>query len=144
MTATSQPGEDGRKPFQAEGTAREKGLRWERTWQSTEGEREVLGSERQWAHTMWNLVGDKELEVTGKFSREERINDLNCVPSLCLLDFIPSLSPHSHTDLLAFPQTGPLQARGLVSFATATPSACNTFPPDIHVAYPLLCQSLLK
>ena len=44
------------RAFQAEGTAREKILRWERTWQSSEG---VLGSE--------SLIA-KELESTGSLS----------------------------------------------------------------------------
>lgn len=52
----------GGRAFKAEGTAREKILRWERTWQSSEG---VLGSESLTA---------EELESTGRFYGEERMD----------------------------------------------------------------------
>lgn len=60
------------KVFPGRGFEREKVLRWERTWQGSEGQREALMSERQLP--MWNLVGAKKLETTGRFFKE-RIND---------------------------------------------------------------------
>jgi len=60
----------GGRAFQAKGTAREKILRWERTWQSSEG---VLGSE--------SLIAE-ELESTGRFYREERMDAFQTIAPL--------------------------------------------------------------
>ena len=116
----------GGRAFQAEGTAREKILKWERTWQSSEG---VLGSE--------NLIG-KELESTGRFYREERMDAFQTTvpPSpIYLSDLTASFPSPSHTaGLVAF---HPLQATITLSPSHWLFPLPRHFPPDSCMAHSL-------
>ena len=98
----------GGRTFQAEGTAREKILRWERIWQSSEG---VLGSK--------SLIAE-ELESTGSLSVDAF--QIIVPPSpIYLFDLIASFPSPSLTAGLCLPSTAGYYY--LESFTMAVPPA---------------------